>query len=244
MSKAIDHTGVRYGKAVGISPTEKAKYKQKVWLWKCDCGNEFESVAGNFVYDQHSNGCPACVSKNKGDKTREHKTTHGLSKSKEHKSWCKIKERCFNPNDKEYPNYGAVGITMFEGWKNSFQDFINYMGLMPDDGKKYSCDRIDNKKGYFPENVRWATYHQQARNKGLQKNNTTGKGGVMLDNKGKGQIYYKATWRNLNGKQENACYSIKKYGEELAFFLACEKRDLEIMKLNLLGAGYSENHGK
>lgn len=50
MSKAIDHTGIRYGKAVGVRPTNERKGKQIIWEWRCDCGVIFASVAGNFVH--------------------------------------------------------------------------------------------------------------------------------------------------------------------------------------------------
>ena len=238
-----DHTGIRYGKVVGVSATDKVKHSQIVWKWKCDCGEEFESVAGTFVYK--SNGsCPRCAKDNRREATSKCKTTHGMSKSKEHKSWCKIKERCLNPNDSEYKNYGAVGIKIFEQWAHSFEEFIAHIGVMPKDGNKYSCDRIDNSKGYEPGNVRWATAAQQARNKGKMKNNTSGVTGVLLDEKSPGNFYYVAYWNGIDGVTKRKSYSVKKYGEELAFFLACEKRDLEILRLNVLGAGYSPMHGK
>ena len=63
MGKARDHTGVRYGRAVGIRPTGETRFSQRVWLWKCDCGTEFESVAGNYVYANYSPGCPVCAKK-------------------------------------------------------------------------------------------------------------------------------------------------------------------------------------
>ena len=113
---------------------------------------------------------------------------------------------------------------------------------MPKDGNKYSCDRIDNNKGYVPGNVRWATCAQQSKNKTKYANNTTGVTGVTLDEKSPGSFYYAAQWHDQNGKICKKSYSVKKYGEELAFFLACEKRDLEIMRLNLQGASYTENH--
>lgn len=244
MTKAKDCTGVRFGRIVGLRPTEKRRNNQVVWVWKCDCGEEFEQVAGNFWARSNSAGCPICVKKATIEKAAYINKTHGMSKSKEYKSWAKIKERCFCETCFDFPQYGGKGISMDETWRNDFQSFLDHIGLIPTDGKHYSCDRIDRDLGYFPGNVRWATDEMQARNRGMQKNNKTGTTGVKLDEKSPGNIYYVATWYNLSGKQKTFSASIKKYGEELARFLAEEKRDVEICRLNLLGAGYSETHGK
>ena len=138
---------------------------------------------------------------------------------------------------------------MFEDWQHSFEMFFEHIGYMPKDGNKYSCDRIDNNKGYVPGNGRWATDAQQARNKGKMKNNTSGVTGVHWEDKVhpngiNSTRYAVAQWHDQNGKICKKSYSVKKYGEELAFFLACEKRDLEIRRLTLQGASYTENHGK
>lgn len=244
MTKAKDCTGVRFGRIVGLRPTEKRRNKQIVWVWKCDCGNEFEQVAGTFRYKNDSSGCPECARRNKILKTAGQNATHRMSKSKEYQSWCRIKTRCFNKSCLDFPQYGGAGISMDETWRNDFQSFLDHIGLMPADGKHYSCDRINRELGYYPGNVRWATDEMQARNKGRMKNNKTGTTGVKLDEKSPGNIYYVATWYDLSGKQKTFSASIKKYGEELARFLAEEKRDVEIRRLNLLGAGYSETHGK
>lgn len=106
-----------------------------------------------------------------------------------------------------------------------------------------------NNIGYFPYNLRWATDHQQARNKAHQVNNTSGVMGVLWEDKKwpnnkDSTLYAKAQWIDLEGKCKRKHFSAKLYGEELAFFMACEYREQQINLLNLQGAGYTEGHGK
>jgi hypothetical protein len=86
----------------------------------------------------------------------------GTSKLVEYRLWGDMIQRCENPNNKAYDNYGGRGISVCDRWRNSFEYFLYDMGFRPSD--KYSLDRIDVNRGYFPENVRWATREQQRNN--------------------------------------------------------------------------------
>ena len=86
-----------------------------------------------------------------------------------YRKWMHMRQRCTNPNDISYPNYGGRGIKVCEEWDNIENGFINFYnwalstGWTPD--TKLSIDRIDVNKGYTPDNCRWADKRMQDSNK-------------------------------------------------------------------------------
>jgi hypothetical protein len=89
--------------------------------------------------------------------------THGMTNTPEYKTWRSAVERCHNPNNRQYPAYGARGIKVADEWRSDFAAFFAHVGPRP--SGRYTLDRIDNDRGYEPGNVRWATYTTQANNK-------------------------------------------------------------------------------
>lgn len=91
------------------------------------------------------------------------KPIHGLSRTRINKCWRDMKQRCLNPKHKWYPEYGGRGITVCDEWMK-FMPFYEWsMQNGYSDG--LTIDRIDNNKGYCPENCRWATWKQQCEHK-------------------------------------------------------------------------------
>lgn len=81
--------------------------------------------------------------------------------------WSGMIKRCYNPKSPSYPYYGAKGITVCDRWRNSFDAFLADVGTIP---RGLTIDRIDNSRGYFPDNVRVASVTEQNRNKGDTRN--------------------------------------------------------------------------
>ena len=88
--------------------------------------------------------------------------THGMTNSPEWIAWARMKQRCYDPKIPWFERYGGRGIKVCERWQN-FEKFFEDMGKKPT--PKHSIDRINNDKGYEPDNCRWATQIEQQRNR-------------------------------------------------------------------------------
>ena len=88
--------------------------------------------------------------------------------------WKNMRQRCFNPRNPAFKNYGGRGITICDRW-DSFALFAADMGEPP-----FGCllERKDNEQGYYPENCEWTERTDQNSNKRKQQNNTSGLAGV------------------------------------------------------------------
>jgi len=95
--------------------------------------------------------------------------THGMSsavalgrgQASIYKIWSNIKQRCHNPQNPRYKDYGGRGVTMCKRWRDNFEAFLLDVGDRPDD---LTIDRIDNNRGYTPKNVRWVSRADNNRN--------------------------------------------------------------------------------
>lgn len=126
------------------------------WICRCDCGKLTTATSYSLTSGgKKSCGCLRYASKN---------YTHRQTKTDIHNKWLSMKQRCFDKNHGSYAKYGALGITVCDEWKNNFIAFCNWSY---ENGYKegMSLDRIDNSKGYSPDNCRWVTWKGQCNNR-------------------------------------------------------------------------------
>lgn len=145
-------TGMRFGMLTVISMTKERKNNQVCYLVQCDCGNKKESI-GYLLTSGKSVSC--------GCKRRIAGLKHGKSSSREYRIWADMRRRCIDERNKNYPYYGGRGISVCDRW----QDFSNFIADMGKSQKGQSLDRIDNSGKYEPDNCKWSSLKEQARNR-------------------------------------------------------------------------------
>lgn len=132
---------------------------RKFVLCKCDCGNTKEVYLTNIKRGL-SKSC-GCLSQ---EMAADRKRTHGQDGTPTNAIWKSMKQRCSSKNKKEWKSYGGKNITVCDRWIDSFENFIADMGEKP---VGMCIDRIDNSKGYSPDNCRWVTAKVNIRNRDI-----------------------------------------------------------------------------
>lgn len=156
--KAIDISGQKFGRLTALYRLHNIKGRTK-WICVCECGNFIEVTTDNL-----RRGTTISCGCYRHNALGERSITHGKSNSRLYYIYCHMKSRCYNHNNPRYKDYGGRGITICDEWINDFMAFYNWAY---EHGYKsnLTIDRIDNNKGYTPDNCQWATKEQQNRNR-------------------------------------------------------------------------------
>lgn len=158
-----DLTGQRFGRLTVIERAETTNVSTR-WKCICDCGNECTVIAQNLKRG-HTISC-GCY---REEVRPLQQFKHGYRHTKIYGVYCGMKDRCYNPNNPRYKDWGGRGITICDEWLKNPQAFCEwaYSNGYKEDAAYGECtiDRIDTNGNYEPSNCRWITNEEQQRNK-------------------------------------------------------------------------------
>lgn len=162
MGRTIDITGNRYGRLVVIERENEKIKKEKRWLCKCDCGNYIYTY-GYCLKNGHTKSCGCLLDEARHDKNIIRHKTHGMTNTRIYKEWMRIRYRC-TPRCHYRKDYYDRGIQVCNEWEKSFESFYEW-SIKNGYSDDLTIDRIDNDKGYAPDNCRWVDMKAQANNR-------------------------------------------------------------------------------
>jgi hypothetical protein len=170
--KQLNVAGKTFGKLTVVKFVGRNSQRYSLWLCRCSCGGK-KTVRGRDLVHGRVKSCGCLEANNRaniGERTFKHGHATAAGTTKEYECWSRMIDRCYNPRNKSYKDYGGRGMLICPEWRESFAAFFAYMGKRP--SAKHSIDRFPNNDGnYEPGNCRWATAKQQRANRRDSRHN-------------------------------------------------------------------------
>jgi hypothetical protein len=160
MPRIKDLTGQRFNKLTAVSDSGIRSSNRSIkWNCVCDCGN-FVQVESGVLLGRRQQSC-GCIMKGVA-RHMKHGHSQKNRQSATYRTWANMKQRCTNPLNHKYKNYGLRGIEICPEWLDCFETFAEEMGEKPEG---MTLERRDVNKGYSKSNCYWADAKAQANNK-------------------------------------------------------------------------------
>ncbi len=157
-ARAENLTGQIFTRLTVLGFAGRDQWRVARWWCECECGNITWVAASGLRNSKHTScGCLA------RELTSLRTTTHGQSQTSTFFVWCSMRQRCQNPTVPCYKNYGGRGIRVCDRWNESFENFIEDMGLKP--SERYTVERRNTNGNYEPTNCYWGTWKEQNNNR-------------------------------------------------------------------------------
>lgn len=158
MNKSLSLIGKKIGMLTVIDVDRSSSTKYLKMICKCECGTT-KSMYSSYLLSGRAKSC-GCQ-QNKGKKGINKK--HGMTGTRIYREWASMRRRC-RKNSPDSKNYYERGIKVCNEWDNDFISFYEW-AVKNGYSDSLSLDRINNNKGYSPDNCRWVTIEEQQSNK-------------------------------------------------------------------------------